>query len=151
MAYSLNVTVVPHDIAGLSDHLAHRRRPAGGLHPEFAGWTRQGQRRDRACGNVGAVSVYVTDTTNVVLDIDGYFAPGNSSTLEFYPLTPCRVVDTRKDDLSRGLGRRSLTGGQRATSPYWTSSCIPSGISPQAYSLNFTAVPYPSTAACWAI
>ena len=45
----------------------------------------------------GSVSVYVTDTTNVVLDIDGYFrSPVGPSTLQFYPLTPCRVLDTRK-------------------------------------------------------
>ena len=29
-------------------------------------------------GASGAVSVYVTDTTDVVLDIDGYFAPADS-------------------------------------------------------------------------
>ena len=42
-----------------------------------------------------AVSVYVSDTTDVIIDIDGYFTPASSQTYEFYPLTPCRVVDTR--------------------------------------------------------
>ena len=51
-------------------------------------------------GANGAVSVYVTDTTNVILDIDGYFGPASSQTYEFYPLTPCRVVDTRKARIS---------------------------------------------------
>ena len=41
-----------------------------------------------------AVSVYVSNTTNVVLDIDGYFAPASAATLAF-TLTPCRVLDTR--------------------------------------------------------
>ena len=50
VAYSLNVTVVPRTFAGLSDHLAGRRRPAGGLHPELAGWPHQGQRRHRSGG-----------------------------------------------------------------------------------------------------
>ena len=56
-------------------------------------------------GARGAVSVFVSNTTNVVLDIDGYFAPA-SQTLAFYPLTPCRVADTRDPKLSSGLGRR---------------------------------------------
>ncbi len=46
-------------------------------------------------GQVAAVSVYASNTTDVVLDIDGYFAPPGGSTLAFYPLTPCRVLDTR--------------------------------------------------------
>ena len=46
-------------------------------------------------GVSGAVSVYVTNTTDVILDIDGYFAPPSQSTLTFYPLPPCRVADTR--------------------------------------------------------
>ncbi len=37
-------------------------------------------------GMDGGVSVYVTDTTNVVLDIDGYFIPATDSALAFYPL-----------------------------------------------------------------
>ena len=45
---------------------------------------------------LGAVSVYVTNTTNVVLDVDGYFVPTGDPALAFYPLTPCRVLDTRK-------------------------------------------------------
>ena len=48
-------------------------------------------------GTNGAVSVFVTDTTDVILDIDGYFAPPGSETYQFYPLTPCRIVDTRND------------------------------------------------------
>ena len=43
-------------------------------------------------GYQGAVSVYASNTTDVVLDIDGYFAPVSRSTLAFYPLTPCRVA-----------------------------------------------------------
>ena len=54
----------------------------------------------------GAVSVFVTNTTNVVLDIDGYFAPASGSTLAFYPLTPCRVADTRKANFPRAWVHR---------------------------------------------
>ncbi len=84
------------------------------------------------------MSVYVTDTTNVVLDIDGYFTPSTGSTLEFYPLTPCRVVDTRH--ANGDLGGPYLTHGQPRNFPVLESTCgIPN--SAQAYSFNFTAIP----------
>ena len=82
MAYSLNVTVVP--IATLGYLTIW---PTGEGQPivstaEFAGWADQGQRRHRSRRHaIGSVSVYVTDTTNVILDIDGYFAPPGGSTL----------------------------------------------------------------------
>jgi hypothetical protein len=90
-------------------------------------------------GDQGAISIYVTNTTNVVLDINGYFAPASGSTLAFYPLTPCRVADTRHPN--GGLGSPYLTGGQERAFPILdASSCnIPS--SAAAYSLNFSVVP----------
>ena len=90
----------------------------------------------------GGVSVYVTDTTNVVLDIDGYFIPATDSALAFYPLTPCRVADTRND--TGDLGGPFLTGNQERDFPILESTCIPSGVTPAAYSFNFTAVPHPA-------
>src|SRR5664280_1637297 len=86
----------------------------------------------------GAVSVYVTNTTNVVLDIDGYFAAPSGQTQQFYPLTPCRVLDTRKPN--GDLGGPFLNGGQERDFPVLESTCnIPN--SAQAYSMNFTVVP----------
>jgi len=91
-------------------------------------------------GANGAVSVYASDTTNAVIDIAGYFAPASNSTLALYPLTPCRVADTRGPN--GPLGGPYLEGGVVRNFPILeASSCnIPS--SAQAYSLNFTAVPH---------
>ena len=89
---------------------------------ELAGRTREGERRHRSRGYaVGSVSVYVTDTTNVMLDIDGYFTPSTGSTLEFYPLTPCRVVDTR--NANGHLGGPYLQRGQQRNFPVLESTC----------------------------
>ncbi len=87
-----------------------------------------------------AVSVYVTDTTNVILDINGYFEAANNSTLAFFSLPPCRVLDTRNPVGS--LGGPFLAGGQQRDFPVLdaTSCGIPS--SAEAYSLNFTVVPH---------
>ena len=46
-------------------------------------------------GASNAISVYASDTADVILDINGYFTTPGSQTLQFYPLTPCRVIDTR--------------------------------------------------------
>jgi hypothetical protein len=90
-------------------------------------------------GTNGAVSVYVTDPTHVILDIDGYFVPARTSTLAFYPLTPCRVADTR--NAPSALGGPSLRGGAFRAFPILSSFCsIPPNAA--AYSLNFTAGPH---------
>jgi len=46
-------------------------------------------------GTSGAINAYVTDATDLVIDIDGYFAPPAANGLKLYPVTPCRVADTR--------------------------------------------------------
>src|ERR1035438_3814968 len=83
---------------------------------------------------------HFSNTTNVVIDIDGYFAPVGGSTLAFYPLPPCRVLDTRKPN--GDLGGPFLNGGQERDFPVLESSCIPSNANAVAYSMNFTVVPY---------
>ena len=69
-------------------------------------------------GANGAVSIYVTDTTNVILDINGYFAPVSGSTLAFYPLPPCRVADTRSSSYPQGLGPPFLPGHTERALPH---------------------------------
>jgi hypothetical protein len=91
-------------------------------------------------GTDGPVSVYVTNNTDLVIDINGYFAPPGPEALYFYPLTPCRVADTRAGSGFTGaFGQPSLMGGTSREFPMLSSSCnIPS--SAQAYSLNMTVV-----------
>jgi hypothetical protein len=91
-------------------------------------------------GVSGAVSVYVTDTTDVILDIDGYFAPPSQSTLAFYPLPPCRVADTR--NTNGDLGGPYLKGGAQRDFPVLAATECGIPNTAQAYSLNFTAVPH---------
>ena len=79
-------------------------------------------------GTNGAVSIYVTNTTNVILDINGYFAPASGSTLAFYRLPPCRVADTRNSSYPQGLGPPYLPGHTERQFPILnaTSCNIPS-------------------------
>jgi hypothetical protein len=138
-AYSLNVTVVPN--AGLG-YLSIW--PAGETQPVVSTLNSDGRVKANAAivpaGNNGGVDVYVSDASNVILDIDGYFVPaGTSSALEFYSVTPCRVVDTRNP--AGALGGPSIEAVSSRSFPVQSSDCgIPS--TAQAYSLNVTAVPH---------
>ena len=133
-AYSLNVTVAPQRELGYVTLW-----PAGQTQPTVSTLNSLDGRikADAAivpAGAKGGVSVFATDQTDVVLDINGYFVPATDTTaLAFYPLTPCRVADTRA-----GSGP-SLTAGESRTFAIAGSCSVPS--TAQAYSLNFTAVP----------
>jgi YVTN family beta-propeller protein len=141
-AYSLNVTVVPHGRLGYLTIW-----PTGDSQPTVSTMNSpDGRVKANAAvvpaGYQGAVSIYVSDTTDVILDIDGYFATPGQSTLAFYSLPPCRIVDTRNGN--GDLGGPFLAGNQTRNFPVLESSCIPTGITPAAYSFNVTAVPHPA-------
>ena len=140
-AYSLNVTVVPGGPLGyLTVWPAGQDRPIVSTLNSFDGRVKANAAIVPA-GAGGAISVYATNTTDLVLDIDGYFAPASGSTLEFYVLPPCRVADTRNPP--GDLGGPYLQGRApgRPFPILEASACnIPSAA--QAYSLNFTAVPH---------
>jgi uncharacterized repeat protein (TIGR03803 family) len=142
-AYSLNVAVVPQ---GSLSYLT--LWPKGQDQPVVATLNSlDGRIKANAAvvqaGVQSSVNVYVTNTANVVIDIDGYFAPSSSSTLAFFPLTPCRVADTRKSNFPPGLGTPHLFAGTERDFPVLSSNCsIPS--TAKAYSLNLAVVPYPS-------
>jgi hypothetical protein len=139
-AYSLNVTAVPRGALGyLSAWPAGTSRPLVSTLNSVDGRIKANAAVVSA-GSGGAISVYATDAADVVLDINGYFVspPTGGSSLMFYPLTPCRVADTR---LALGpLGGPAMAAGQSRTFAVSASSCtVPSSAS--AYSLNFTVVP----------
>ena len=134
-AFSMNVTVVPQGSLGYVTLW-----PAGQSQPLVSTLNSlDGRIKANAAmvpaGPSGTVSAFATDTTDLVLDINGYFAttPG----LQFFPLPPCRIADTR--NATGSLGGPSIPAGRR-TFPILSSNCgIPAGA--QAYSLNMTVVP----------
>ncbi len=52
-------------------------------------------------GTNGDIDVYTSDHTDLVIDINGYFAAPSSAGLHFYTVTPCRALDTRTGAGSR--------------------------------------------------
>src|SRR5579872_1165169 len=141
-AYSLNVTVVPHH--GLGYLTAW---PTGAVQPVVSTLnSADGSTLANAAivpaGTNGAVRVFVTDDTDVIIDIDGYFAaPGSPGALLFVPVTPCRVADTRTTGLGVAFGAPSLAANSTRTFAIASSSCGLPATGTAAYSLNFTVVP----------
>jgi hypothetical protein len=107
LAYSLNVTLVSGGsrVSYLTIWPTGEPQPLVSLMNSFDGRTKANAAIVPA-GTNGEVSVYVSNTTNILIDINAYFdSASDSSALAFFPLTPCRIVDTRN---SGG----PLSGGQ---------------------------------------
>lgn len=137
-AYSFNVTVVPHGFLGyVTAWPTGQSQPLVSTLNSFDG-TVLANAAIVPAGTSGSVSFYASDTTDLVVDINGYFAAPSASGLNFYSAPPCRVVDTR---LSNGsLGSPAMGGGTARSFPLSAGACgLPS--SAQAYSLNMTVVP----------
>ena len=138
-AYSMNMTVVP---GGYLGYLT--TWPTGQAQPMVStlnSWT--GKIAANAAivpaGNGGAISVFAADATAVVVDANGYFgAPGGSGALNFYPVAPCRIADTRNPD--GPFGGPEMQAGAVRSFPVPSSGCgIPAKAA--AYSVNVTVVP----------
>lgn len=138
-AYSLNITAVPGPSLGYLTIWA-----SGQAQPNVSTLNSLDGRIKAAAvivpaGNGGAISVFASDTSNVLVDVNGYFVSASvAGALSFYLVSPCRIVDTRSS--AGPLAGPSLGAGQTRTFPILSGTCaIPE--TAQAYSLNFTAIP----------
>ena len=84
-------------------------------------------------GTNGDVDVFVTENTDLVIDVNGYFAPPASGGLSFHTLLPCRVLDTRNPPGAQPFQ------GQLQVNGFFSGCAVP--ISAQAYVVNATVVP----------
>jgi hypothetical protein len=137
-AYSLNVTAVP---SGKLTYLS--AWPTNAAQPPVSTLNSYDGRIKAAAaivpaGTGGAISFYASDKTDLVVDVNGYFVPATDpSALSFYPVTPCRVADTR--DPAGPTGGSSLLAGGTHDFTVAGKCNIPADAS--AYVLNLTAVP----------
>jgi len=137
--YSLNVTVVPPGYLGyLTAWPTGRTRPNASTLNSWKGKV-VANAALVPTGDNESISVFVSNPTNVILDINGYFGqPGQTGALSFYPVTPCRIADTR--GTSGPFGGPEMGAAATRSFPVPASGCnIPATAA--AYSLNVTAVP----------
>lgn len=133
VAYSLNLTVVPENPALLETTIY----PTGHVRPTTPSLiTIERQIVSSAAiveaGQGGKLSVYGTQGHDVVLDINGYFAPpGQFGALMYRTVNPCRIADTRS-------GAPLGTGDARVF-PIRGVCNVPQDA--DAFALNTTAVP----------
>jgi hypothetical protein len=132
-AYSLNFTAVPKASLGyLTAWPAGQSQPLAASLNALTGAITANAVILPAGAN-GAVDVFATDDTDLVIDINGYFAPQVTRGLSLYALTPCRVLDTRQPSGTPPfIGRREVNVS--------ASGCGVPGTA-QAYVLNASVVP----------
>ncbi len=87
--YSVNVTLVPPSHNGIGYLTIW---PTGELQPTVSTMNSlDGRVKANAAivpaGAAGSVNVYLSNTANVVIDVNGYFTAPAEDTLQFYPLT----------------------------------------------------------------
>ena len=118
-AYSLKFTVVP---GGFLDYLTAWPTTSAGLEDKPYVSTLNSYRGVVVAnaaivpaGDLGSISVVTTDPTHVIIDTNGYFAPKATAGLSFYPLTPCRAVNTEVPD--GALGGQVLVGDNQRVFP----------------------------------
>jgi hypothetical protein len=144
IAYAVNLTVAPH---GPLSYVTVW--PAGEPQPGVSTLNSpDGRTKANAAivtgGTKGEISVFAYNTTDVLLDVSGYFvssAPG-VATYVFFPITPCRVVDTRYPNGQFGLP--ALVAKQQRTFQLDMSSCHLSRAPEEAggaFSINVTVIP----------
>ena len=97
-AYSFNVTVLP--AAGGLDYLTvwpkGESRPTVSTLNDNTG-TVVANAAIVPAGSENATAFYPhSNSTDLLVDVDGYFAAPGTGGFSFYPLTPCRVLDTRQ-------------------------------------------------------
>jgi len=137
-AFLLSAAVVPTGPLG-----ALTMWPTGLSQPLVATLTSDGRIKANSAivvaGLSGGINALVSQAAHLVLDISGYFVAGNSAALEYFPMTPCRVADTRF--ANGAFGTPYLSAGVARSFPILSSTCnFPS--TALAYSLNVTAVPH---------
>jgi hypothetical protein len=96
-AYSLNFTVVPYNNQPLGYLTVW---PAGASQPIVSTLnnptaTTLANAAIVPAGTGGAIAVYPSANTQLVIDVNGYFASAGANGLSLYPSLPCRVFDTR--------------------------------------------------------
>jgi len=134
-AYSLNVTIVPYQHQPLNYVTVW---PEGEVRPNVSLMnSSDGRIKANAAivpsGN-NSISIFTTDTTDVILDINGYFSVPGAGSYKFYTLTPCRIVDTRN-----GQNGGTLQAGVERDYAIPPNCGIPSYAT--AYSFNVTVLP----------
>lgn len=149
-AYSLQMTLAPGELTDGAPVAYVTAWPTGQAQPGISnmnsifGYALANSAIVPARATDGSINVYAYDATNLILDVNGYFAPddGTGRGLYFYPAVQCRFLNTLDGTLSGAFGGPAMTAGTDRTVTIPASTrCTGLPVGPQAWALNATAVP----------
>ncbi|MBI4902483.1 MAG: hypothetical protein HY820_02535 [Acidobacteria bacterium] len=91
----------------------------------------------------GSIDVFAYDATNLIIDINGYFAPddGTGRGLYYYPTTQCRVLNTQDGSLAWPFGGPAVAAGADRTVPVPSGRCAGLPSSARAWAMNASVTP----------
>jgi hypothetical protein len=95
-AYSLNLAVIPKAPLGyLTAWATGQTQPVVASLNALTG-TVTANAAIVPAGAGGSIDIFASNATDLVIDINGYFAPISAGGLSLYNVTPCRATDTRQ-------------------------------------------------------
>lgn len=144
LVFVLNVTLIPR---GPVDFVTVF--PAGEPRPDFhTATSRDGQIVANSAivraGAGGAISIYASHATDVVIDIAGFFTDNPAvANLAFYPVSPCRVIETRAEyrQPPGPFGPYGMNARETRSFRFPSNGYCPIPSSAAAYSVTITVVP----------
>jgi serine protease len=92
----------------------------------------------------GSIDVFAFDDTNVIIDVNGYFAPddGTGRGLFYFPVTQCRALNTQDPSFAGVFGAPQLTpGGDRTLPIPQAGTCTGLPATARAWALNASVTP----------
>ena len=121
-AYALNVTLVPVNgspIAQVTLWPSGAPRPLVNTIVEPRGRV-VANSAIIAAGIGGSIDIYSSGNTDIIIDVSGYFS--DTGTSLFYPITSCRLIETRTSEQNFGYGAAfgppTMNGGETRVFPY---------------------------------
>ncbi len=147
-AYSLQMTLAPGDLTNGNAVAFVTAWPTGLPQPNISnmnayfGYAVANSAITPASSN-GSIDVYAYDATNLIIDVNGYFAPddGTGRGLSYYPVTQCRVMNTLNAQFSGSFGPPALIPTPDRTVAVPAGACTGLQFTARAWALNAWVVP----------
>jgi RHS repeat-associated protein len=126
-AVAVTLTVVSPSAAGLLHADKDEATPNSTItYMNYAASSTVSNTATLAVGTDGKIQVYSSQSTNLVIDVQGYYTAGDPAAGGYVPVTPTRLVDTRN---GTGLPQHTLAGGSTTAIQVTGSAGVPSGAS----------------------
>jgi hypothetical protein len=91
----------------------------------------------------GSIDVFAYDATNLILDVNGYFAPddGSGRGLYYFPARQCRVMNTQDPTFTGPFGGPLMSPGTDRSIPVPAGRCTGLPNTAKAWAMNAWVVP----------